>query len=401
MLFSPITIGTLKLKNRIVRSATFEGMADKDGNPTEEYIKYYQNLLNQNIGLVITGFMYVNIEGKAIQPGQASLCSESVIPLYKKITKQKGDTKIFAQISHCGRQTNRKVTGGHLWAPSKKRSLYFGEVPDMLSEEKINSIIRDYSESAYFAKLAGFDGIQLHAAHGYLIHQFILSSVNKRSDIYGIDSKTGIGTLFFEKVIEGVRNKCGEEFLISVKISGADDYGNTFDQPKLRELVRFLDTKNICLIEISYGTMDYPLNIIRGSDIPIDSILKYNIKYKTDSIIKKFFFKKCLLPILKIKIKKNYKAYNEQYAQIAKDETSVPIILVGGLRSREEMEKQLRNKNCDMISMCRTFICENDLAVKLLNEKNYSSCCISCNLCLIMCDTDKPTKCYQKVCNGS
>lgn len=396
MVFSPCKIGTLQLQNRIVRSATFEGMADEDGVPTEQYISHYKNLFNKNIGLVITGFMYVNRDGKAIQPGQAALDSEKLIDCYKEITKEKGETPIFAQISHCGRQSGRNSTGGFLWAPSAGRSLYFREKPDTLTLDKTGAIIEDYVRSAEIAKASGFDGVQLHCAHGYLIHQFLLPSVNKRSDIYGIDRQKGIGTVFPGRIIDGIRKKCGEDFPLAVKISGSDDYLTKFSEKQLIELISFLNSKKVDAIEMSYGTMDYPLNIMRGKGIPVETILNYNLKYRSGNRLFRSFFRHCLLPVLKRKVIPFSHLYNSRYAKIAKEHTDIPVILVGGIRSGTDIDRALNERICDLVSFCRPFICESDFALRLQKDRSHISGCINCNLCLVMCDSQYPTRCWRE-----
>ncbi|MBI4706740.1 MAG: NADH:flavin oxidoreductase [Candidatus Omnitrophica bacterium] len=395
-IFEPAEIGNLIVKNRIIRSATYEGRCDEQGFPTDKYKELYLELAKNSIGLIITGFAYISKDGRAMQPYQAGIDSEEKIHFYKQITDEihQYDCKIVMQIAHVGRQTLKQVTGQQVRGVSKKKSLYFNEIPDILKTEEVVAIIERFAAAALLAKRAGFDGIQLHAAHGYLIHQFISSSINNRKDIFKIDPKTRIGVNFLDMIIEQVRQRCGTDFPILVKISANDDHG--FTQTQFVNLIRFLDRKKVDGIEISYGTMDYGLNIFRGNSIPIDVLLRHNPRYRTDNKMGKYLWKRFLLPIMKLKIKPFTAMYNLPYAKIAKENTDIPIICVGGFRKGEEMFDVINNGAVDFVSLCRPFICEPDLVKKLELNNNYVSMCISCNICAIMCDTKNPTKCYLK-----
>ncbi len=395
-IFEKTYIGKCELKNRIFRSATFEGMCDENGMPDENYLSLYEELSRNNIGGIITGFAFVSEEGKAIQPGQAGINDKKFIESFKKITEvvHSNESKIFLQIAHAGRQTreidiNKKVVGA-----SDKKSKYFKGSPKKLSTQEVFEIIEKFGTSAYYAKQAGFDGIQIHAAHGYLVHQFLLPSVNNRNDEFGIN-ENGIGLRFLELIIDNIIEKCGDEFPILIKISGSDDYKNKFTEQQFSNLIKFLDTKKIDAIEISYGTMDDALNIFRG-DVPVDLVLKYNKVYKIDNKITKTVLKNFVFPLVTKKLKPFSPAYNLQYAEIAKKLTSIPIISVGGFREKKEIENTIKNKNIDFVSLSRPFICEPDFAVKLKDNQNYKSLCVNCNYCAIMCDSKYPTKCYKR-----
>ena len=392
MIFNPVRIGNITLKNRMIRSATFEGMCDKDGFPTLDYEKLYKNLAQQEIGGIITGFAFIENDGRAIHPGQAGIDNANKIEHYKKITElvHKYDSKIFMQIAHTGRQTLKKVTGENVWSVSNKKSKYFNSKTKILTSIQILSIINKFVDSAYFAQSAGFDGIQLHAAHGYLIHQFINSNINNRKDIFGIDKKIGVGIEFLSQIIDKIRRKCGENFPILIKIS-ADEK----EIKKFRNLIKFLDTKKVNAIEISYGTMEQALNIFRGNSIPLDTIAKFNAKYKMNNKLLTWFWKKLAAPFIRIGIKKFTPTYNLEYAKIAKQLTNIPIICVGGFRSGTEISEAIINKYTDIVSLSRPFICEPDFVKKIKNDLDYKSKCFSCNICAIMCDSPYSTKCYH------
>lgn len=401
-IFKETKIGEVKLKNRIFRSGTFEGMCDKEGIPNELYYSMYEELARNELGAIITGFTYISREGKAMQPGQAGIDSEEKVPFFRKLTDlvHRYNCRIFLQIAHTGRQTRSVDTGMEVVGCSDKRSFYFKDKPRKLNRTEIVDIINRFGNSALYSKNAGFDGVQIHAAHGYLIHQFLLSNINNRKDEYGINPETGIGTKFLEGVINNIRDKCGLNFPVLVKISGGVDYKNSFSEEQFIHLIRFFEQLKVDGIEISYGTMDYALNIFRG-DLPLDLVLAQNPIYRTKNKLKKRFWKTFVLPVIKAKLKPFSLMYNLDYASIAKQVTVIPVISVGGFRSYGEIDYAIRNRKTDLVSLCRPLICEPDFVRKIKEDHCYLSQCTSCNYCAIMCDTKNYTKCYQKQKNGT
>ncbi|HBW38500.1 NADH:flavin oxidoreductase [Desulfosporosinus sp. BICA1-9] len=398
-LFEPANIGPCRLKNRLIRSATFEGMSDPEGYPLPEYRHLYQQLASGGVGGIITGFAYISPEGKAMQPGQAGIDREEMIESYLPVTEMvhQYDCKIFMQLAHTGRQTRKKETRQDVYGVSNQRSLYFGGSPRELTTEQVYALIKRFGEAAVYAKAAGFDGVQVHAAHGYLIHQFILPSINHRNDEFGIHDINGIGTKFLGLVLEEIRNKCGRDFALLIKVSGSDDYFTKFTMEQFASLIRFLDAQEVDGLEISYGTMDNALNIFRG-DIPLKMILKHNPVFKTNSgikdiplLIKNVF----IYGLMRAKLKSFTPTYNLEYVKIAKALTDIPIISVGGFRKGAEMRHCLENGFVDFVSLSRPFICEPDLVEKLVQDENYSARCVNCNICAVMCDSDRQTRCYK------
>lgn len=264
----------------------------------------------------------------------------------------------------------------------------------MLNTQEVYSLAEKFSEAALYAKKAGFDGVQVHAAHGYLIHQFILPHINTRKDEFGIDRASGIGTRFFELVIDSIRKKCNPEYPLLVKISRGDDLSSRFGSRQYSSLIRFLERKKVDAVEVSYGTMDHALNIFRG-DVPLEWILKYNPVYRCNSSFRRYLWRRFIYPVYKRKLIPFTPMYNLHYAHLAKKISDLKIISVGGFRSLREMQHTIQNEFCDFVGLSRPFIREPDFVRKIMIVPNYISTCNNCNRCAIMCDSTFHTKCYM------
>ena len=398
--FETTYIGQCKFKNRIFRYGTFEGMCNKDGIPGEDYFNLYSELSKNHIGAIITGVTSVSENGKVIHPGQACMFKKDHIEHFQTVTEEvhRNGSKIFLQLGHAGRQTRPEFTKQKVVGVSSKPSKYFKIKPHVLTTYEAENVISQFSKSALFAQKAGFDGIQLHAAHGYLLHQFIHPRINKRKDKFGINAQYGIGTHFLELVIKSVRKKCGDSFLILIKISGGDDKYSKHLESGFVNLVKFLSASDINAVEISYGTMDQALNIIRG-DLPVDLVLRYNALYKNKSLWLKRAWRILVLPAIKQKQIKFSLMYNLPYALMAKKYTKLPVITVGGFRTMDDIQDAICNKGVDYVAMCRPFICEPDFITKAIKNPSYASLCKNCNRCTIMCDSNLKTQCYVRLVN--
>jgi 2,4-dienoyl-CoA reductase-like NADH-dependent reductase (Old Yellow Enzyme family) len=337
-----------------------------------------------------------------MQPFQAGIDHPDKIPYYRKVTEQVHNEgcPIFLQIAHSGRQTLKSVTGTPPRGASALRSPYFRGNPSPLLTGEIYRIIGEFAAAASYAREAGFDGIQLHAAHGYLIHQFLLPAVNTRKGDFEVDRTAGIGIAFLDEVINAVREKCGSDFPVLVKISGGVDIKPGFSISQLLELVGFLDRKSVDAIEISYGTMDHALNIFRG-DVPESLILSVNPIFKSRNRLERSLLKFIMRKYFINKLKPFTPAYNLDYAAIAKQQTGIPIISVGGFRSGKDMQDAIISGKTDLVGLARPFICEPDLISKLKNNSAYESLCTNCNKCSVMCDSPHETRCYKSKSNDN
>jgi len=350
MLFEPINIAGIEILNRFVRSATHEWMAEPDGTPTSRIGDLYEELARNEVGLIITGYAYVNPKGKSDHL-QQGIYDDRFIEPYKKIVARvhQHSSKIVIQIAHGGRQTMITAQNPYMLAPSAIVDTTKGITPEEMTEKEVLETIEDFAQAIRRAKEAGFDGVQLHCAHGFLLSNFISPYTNRRKDRWG--GSTEKRTQVVLDIISRTRELVGHEYPILVKLNVTDGFKprshkRTLDAPESIEIAKILADNGVCAIEVSGGIAEAG-----------DELFRTNID----------------LP--------EKEAYYRDYAKKIKEKVTVPVILVGGIRSRHVMGTLLKEGYADMISLCRPLICEPDLVIKLKNMETEVAKCVSCNLC--------------------
>lgn len=386
--FSPIRIGFLEIGNRFVHSATHEAMATVYGEVTEGLVKRYQVLAKGEIGLIIPGFMFIDRAGKAA-PYQTGIHCDEMIPGLKRIVDavHEREGKIVFQLSHAGRQTTRRTTGQRPIAPSGSfRDPINILKPHEMNEEEIHGVITSFGEAARRAMEAGVDGIQLHAAHGYLINQFLSPFFNRRDDAWG--GTAGNRFRFLKEVLAAVKRTAPEGAPILVKLNTNDYTPREGINTKLAaQYAEKLARLGVTALELSSGTLFYSfMNVCRGG-APTRELAKGMPIW--------------LRPWVRIILNrwrerfKFEEAYHLDAAKRIKPVVgNIPVIMVGGLRSLSIIEEILQQGHADLLSMSRPFV-RDPLLVKRMKEgvMNRVSC-TSCNKCFAAVLNDKPLRCY-------
>ncbi len=395
-LFEHGTIGNLHTDNRLVRSATYEGMADAEGSPSDQYIDHYRMLGRQGIGLIITGFAFVSREGASALSAQAGLHTDDCIPLYRRATTavHEGGGRIVAQIAHAGHQTVPSRSGGVVYAPSARPSAYFRTRPRPLGSAQVRTVIDSFAAAARRSREAGFDGVQVHAAHGYLVHQFLSPAVNRRTDEYAVDPATGLGTRFLADVLAGIRSTCGSDYPLLVKVSGSSDWPPATSPAQLQHLTRALCAADIDAIEVSCGTMEYALNIFRVSRIPWRDILRHNMRYGSRHTVRRFFTRLAASLLVAPHLARFSPHYNLALARLVREVSTVPVLSVGGFREGAEIAQALECGDTDFVCLCRPFIREPGLTRALMRNPAHVSSCVNCSRCAVLCESGVPTRCH-------
>jgi 2,4-dienoyl-CoA reductase-like NADH-dependent reductase (Old Yellow Enzyme family) len=342
----------MELQNRFVRSATHEFMAEEDGTPTSRLGDLYEDLAKNEVGLIITGYSYV-LPGGQSDIKQQGIYDNRFIEPYREITDRvhKYRSRIVLQIVHGGRQADTSAEFPVPMAPSSVRNDRSAVVPKEMTEEEILKVIEAFTQAAVRAKKAGFDGVQLHCAHGFLLSNFISPYTNRRTDRWGgsVENRARI----VAEIVRRIKEETGGSFPILVKMNATDGFqpGTSkaeigLDISQAVEIAKLLEKAGVCAVEVSGG---------------IGEAGGVTIKTAINSPAKEAYFK--------------------EYSKKIKSTVNIPVILVGGIRSLSVMEELLENEFADLISMSRTFICEPDFVLKLKPGVAKKAKCVSCNLC--------------------
>ncbi|MCK5312168.1 MAG: NADH:flavin oxidoreductase [Desulfobacteraceae bacterium] len=387
-IFEKASIAGINLKNRIIRSATHEGLGDEDGYPRKELSDIYQKLAQNNVGAILTGFTCIQQDGKTLK-NMRMLDNDKYIDDYKALNlkMKEYDTPMILQLAHGGGMCSPKISGKIAVAPSSIKLRDYPTKPRELSEQEIEQIINNFVKAIERAQKAGFDGVQLHAAHGYLLSQFISPHFNKRKDNWGGSTENRVRIV--TRIIKEAKQSIGD-YPVLVKMSS---YDNCKDGIKLKEgikIAQMLQQAGCDAIELSCGGGD-GFNSVRVPKLPMDAVFKLVPKYK-----KMHPLKKKLLTLISPLIFKTYKPlhnYNVEAARQIKEHVDLPLIVVGGIRRIEDIKNVIDNNIADYVSMSRPFIIEPGIVTKFINGKQDTSRCIDCGYCLIGI-TANPLKCY-------
>lgn len=358
-LFSPGKIGNVQIKNRIIRSATWVAKATNDGYVTEDLIKIFKDLAEGGTGLIISGYLAVDPSGAATHK-MACLYNDSYAPGQKEIVKvvhEYSDVKIAAQIAHTGNgafifgNTNFEPLG-----PSPLMNLVLRKPCRELSIEEIRQIIENFVDTGRRAYECGYDMLQIHGAHGYLLSDFVSPYANKRTDEFGrtLEGRTKILTDIYYQL----REEVDKNFPIIIKLNTRDYLPEGLTLEEGKEIAKLLIDTGYDAIEPSSG--------------------RYDLK----------FSKRKTYPSVMDKSGENRNYFLQNVKLLKPIMQSRPIILQGGVRNPLEMEEFISESIADFIALSRPLIYEPDLPNRWKNGDLSPPLCTSCNSCLAVAATD-------------
>ena len=340
-LFDEITLGKIRVKNRIVRSATFEYGGDDSGRYRQNMYDVYESLAKGGVALIITGMVGID-ENSRVNPYMVKTYDDSFAGGLKKLTEIVHDygCKIVVQIAHDGAKVPKTDTGLPPMAPSKLADKNYRE----MSSEDIQSLIVSFMTATIRCKEAGADGVQIHAAHGYLISQFLSPIFNHRADEYGGAIEKRAKILF--DIYNAIRAAVGNDYPIWIKLNSSDleESGLTFEE--CQWVCDQLTDMGIDAIEVSGGISITPRSA----------------------------------PARPVRNRQEEGHFYQEANRIAEN-SKVDIISVGGHRTPELLEEKLNQSNVKAISLCRPFICEPDLVNRWQSGNLEKAKCVSCNKC--------------------
>ena len=303
MLDTPLQLGPVTIKNRFIVSAMVMNCCNEDGTATEKFIAYHEEKAKGGWGLIVTEDYAVDPSGRTYQylPG---LWADYQIPSHKALTDRvhAAGAKIFAEIFHGGRQTQQWITGQQVIAPSPIPCPEKRELPREMTTEEVDAMVEKFGDAALRAKKAGFDGVQIHGAHGYLITEFTSPYSNKRVDKYGGNFVNRMR--FPVEIVKNIRKKCGDDFAIDYKISAEErtDGGLTIEDTKAMAIM--LEEAGINSLNVSIGVYetwymqvppaamghgwlsDYAEQIKKVVSIPVTTVGRVNDEFVAESIIR-------------------------------------------------------------------------------------------------------------------
>jgi len=391
-LFSSTKLGDLEIKNRFIHSATHESMASITGEVTDPLIKRYRRLAKGYIGLIIPGYMYVHPFGKAA-PLQTGIYSDEMIPGLKDlvdIVHEEGG-KIVFQLAHAGRQTVKALVGRRPMGPSSEgRDPMHNVKPAAMTGMEIQDAIQAFRAAAKRTVQAGADGIQLHAAHGYLINEFLSPFFNLRKDEWGGSDEKRFN--FLKEMILAVRKEMPEGMPLLIKLNSNDFTPKEGITPTLAvKYAEWISEMEVDLIELSSGTIFYSfMNMSRG-DVPVDGLVE-----------EMPWWKKPLARMMLGKMVGKFdleEGYNLEATRMVREKVgSKALSVVGGFRRLSHMKEVVEEGYSDFISMSRPFIRVPYIIREFIGGKKEMVACKSCNKCLAAINNAKPLRCYS---NGS
>ncbi|WP_205620297.1 NADH:flavin oxidoreductase/NADH oxidase family protein [Alteribacter aurantiacus] len=333
-LTTPLKSKTFTIKNRFFKAAMSEALGTSQNNPTESLIHLYSRWAKGGAGLLVSG--NVMVDRKALgEPGNVAIEDERDLGLLKKWANAgtQHDTHFWVQLNHPGKQTPKSVSKRPV-APSAVPLLGGANAfnkPRALTTNEIGDIITRFGRAASIVKKAGFTGVQIHAAHGYLISQFLSPHHNQRTDEWGGDLNGRMQ--FLVEVYKEIRKQIGDDFPIGIKLNSADFQRGGFTEEESMKVLKIMDRVGIDLIEISGGNYENPKML--GGDVK--------------------------------KSTKEREAYFLEYAEKARHLVQAPLVVTGGFRSEEAMVAAIESGAVDMIGIGKPFALNPDLPNQIIN----------------------------------
>jgi 2,4-dienoyl-CoA reductase-like NADH-dependent reductase (Old Yellow Enzyme family) len=369
----PGRIGKLSLKNRLVRAATSETMATASGEATDRLVKLYADLAAGGAGLMITGHMFVEPRGQ-YEPMQTAIYSDAAIAGLKRVTDAvhaRGGV-IFAELSHAGSQSVLPEIDAI--APSLIPNAIYARQPKAMSSADVDAVVAAFGAAARRAMAAGFDGIHIHGANGYLVSAFNSPHANRRTDGWGGDAERR--SRFLVSVYQVIRAAVGPDVPVTARVGMVDTVEGGLTLEESVERVAHLESLGLDAVEVQLGVMGSYLRSV----VPYAGVTRR--RALADGLLHRLTADK--VP----------EAYFRPYAQALKARVGIPVILVGGVRSTEVMTDVLQSGDADFLAMARPFVREPDLPAKLAAGKRGLVDCVSCNICLKHEGRD-PLRCWR------
>lgn len=399
ILWSPLNIGKMTVSGRVFKSATSETRADEEGFVTDELLDFYVPMAKAGTPMIITGNICVSRQGHSARR-QASIDNDDKLPGLREwaSTVQAHGVKLIAQLNHGGRQVVRPDAAQNpVVSASAKRQMTLGTKPRALRSDEIPGVIESFAAAAGRAREAGFAGVQLHFAHGYLISQFLAPHANRRTDAYGGSLRNRMRLPL--EILNAVRKRVGDDYPILAKINGTDALafrGGATDG-ELRQFAKALQDEGVDAIEVSRAHYDSLPPMLSGS---YKNFVVLNVTQGSGSDFTPFQQRLALTfaPIygaISEWTSPKGEGYNLPYVEKIKAELRIPVIANGGFVSRPAMEAAVLSGRADAVSCARAMICDPYLYRHLYQPDSEAPVCLYCNGCIARLGRF-PVDCYDE-----
>lgn len=371
-LFTPGRIGPIELRNRTIRSAAFEGMG-RDNGPTDQLRDYHVSVARGGVGM--TTLAYAGICHSALSfKTQLWLRPEIVTPLLDITDRIHAEgAKASVQIGHCGNMTHRSTAGCTPVGASTGFNLYSPTFCRGLRKDELKQLARDFGNAVNTARDAGFDCVEVHAGHGYLISQFLSPYTNKRRDEFGGSLKNRM--TFMKMCLEEVMKAVGSDMGVLVKTNMRDGFKGGLEIDDCLTVAKEIEKCGVHAIVLSGGFVSKaPMYVMRGQ-MPLHSMtyymsqlwLKYGVRMAGKYMIPKVPFKEL---------------YFLEDARLFRKELTLPLVYVGGVVSRQNADTILDKEGFDFIQMGRALLNEPDFVNRMKEEENHRCSCDHVNYCI-------------------
>ena len=370
-LFTSSHIGPLRLRNRFIRSAAFEGMCP-DGLPSPSLVEHHRSMAAGGVGLTTVAYASVSEGGRSF--AHQLWMREHALPGLRQLTDavHQHGAAASIQLGHCGNMADQNVTGQRPLAPSAVFNLFGLARPKAMSEEDIELLLQDFERSAALALKAGFDAVEIHAGHGYLISQFLSPHTNRRTDRWGgpLEGRARL----IKQLIPRVKEATAGRLAVIVKMNLCDGFAGGMELDEAVALAPMLEQQGADALVLSGGFVSKcPMYIMRG-EVPLKEMVasqelmthKIGLALFGRFVVKAYPFEE---------------AYFLQDALQIRQAVDLPLVLVGGMISLERME-QVLEQGFEFVALARALIREPDFVARLQRGEIRESLCKPCNKCM-------------------
>lgn len=384
ILFQPLRIGSLTVPGRVYKTATSETRASAEGFVTDELIAFYEPLARGGTPLIITGNIYPRRDGQST-PRMTGADADDKVPGLARLVDavHRHGSLFFAQVSHCGRQVATRSVGlDRAVSASAVTEPILGTRPRPLAAAEIAEVVAAYAAAAGRCQEAGFDGVQIHAAHGYLVNQFLTPHTNRRKDGYGGDPEGRLR--FLLEVFRATRERVGAGYPVILKLNGSDalPLRRGLKTPALVEVARRLEAEGCDAVEVSVGHYESGLPVVRGRFL---RLFRGMVRHGSARHLSKprYLALRATWPLAALAANLLWpyrEGFNLRYARQFKRRLATPVLCVGGWQHREAMERAIAAGSCDAVSSARAMIADPYL-VRHLRDGTAGPRCVFCNEC--------------------